>query len=114
MYEIIDERLKIKSCSVADLTAELVNGFLSGREEGKKIEDLTFYYESKTGYFVFNRNNKYAAQYLELTKLYLEADQSGADMDSLEIPESLVRFVEVLREGLKKRKEITSASTEKL
>lgn len=72
MYEVINEKLGIKACGLADLTAEQVGHFLGLWEEGAKIGTLTAFVEN--GILVLNKNNIAYDSYREIAEEYMGAD----------------------------------------
>ena len=44
MYEVINEKLKLESCSIGDLTLNIVNGMLKSWNDGSSISTLTIFY----------------------------------------------------------------------
>ena len=58
MYKIIDEKLRLASCSISDLTMKQVKDFLSGWEEGASIRTLTLFYDEEKNLVVLNQDNK--------------------------------------------------------
>lgn len=46
-YEMINEELRIASCSLADLTLEQVKHFLGQWEPGSNIGNLILFYEKR-------------------------------------------------------------------
>ncbi len=71
MYEIIDEKLKLASCSINDLTLEQASDFLSQWEDGVKLGALTLFSNPDTGYLVLNKDHAQYEFNLELAKAYL-------------------------------------------
>ena len=72
MYEMINEKLGIKACGLADLTADQVNHFLGLWEDGAKIGSLTVFFENDTGNLVLNKDNDMYDTYRELAEEYME------------------------------------------
>ena len=73
MYEVINEKLGIKACGLADLTAEQVNCFLGLWEDGARIGTLTVFFENETGNLVLNKDNEMYDTYRELAEVYMGA-----------------------------------------
>ena len=73
MYEIIDETLKIASCSINDLTLEQASSFLSQWEDGATLGSLTLFINRETGYLVLNKDNEQYEHNLKLAKTILSA-----------------------------------------
>lgn len=73
MYEIIDETLKIASCSINDLTLEQASSFLSQWEDGATLGSLTLFINRETGYLVLNKDNEQYEHNLKLAKKILSA-----------------------------------------
>lgn len=78
-YKIINEELKIASCSISDLTLEHTIEILRGwhEKEGDDISigKLTVFFEKETGYLVINRDNAHFQIYLELAEAYMGANK---------------------------------------
>lgn len=74
MYEVINDELGIKACSLGDLTAEQMRNFFEQWEEGAKIGTLTLFYE-KSGDLVLNRDNPLYKEYREISEAYLGASE---------------------------------------
>ena len=58
MYEVINEKLKLESCGIGDLTMDVVSGMLKQWDDGSSISTLTLFYLPKTDTIVLNRDNK--------------------------------------------------------
>lgn len=78
-YKIINEKLKIASCSISDLTlehtVEILKGWNKEEEKGISIGALTVFFERETGYLVINRDNEDFQTYLELAEAYMGANK---------------------------------------
>ena len=74
-YEIINEKLGIRACGIADLTGEQVRHFLGLWEEGAKIGSLTLFYDNESGYIVLNKDNSDYNFYLNLAEVYLDSSE---------------------------------------
>ena len=103
MYKIMDEKLKIASCSLADLTTKQVNSFLSQWEEGARIGSLTVFYEMNSGYLVVNEDHRDSDFYKEFVKEYFVASEEGREKFSKVIPKSLEETIKVLDSCIKHR-----------
>ena len=73
MYKIIDEKLRIASCNVTDLTMEQISGFLLQWEAGAPIGSLTLFYDDKQNLIVLNQDHKHYEIYLDIVTAYLGA-----------------------------------------
>lgn len=75
MYEVINEELKLKSCSIGDLTMDVVSGMLKQWDDGSSISTLTLFYLPKTDTIVLNCDNKNYDTYREFAESYLTCDE---------------------------------------
>ena len=57
MYEVINEKLKLESCSIGDLTLNIVNGMLKSWNDGSSISTLTIFYMPARDTIVLNRDH---------------------------------------------------------
>lgn len=89
MYKIIDEKLRIASCSLADLTMEQVNRFLQQWEDGAPIGSLTVFYDDKQNLIVLNRDHKSYEYYLDVVIAYLRATEEQRKLILNQTPESM-------------------------
>lgn len=96
MYKIIDKNLRLAGCGLADLSAEQVDEFLHGWEEGAKIGDLTLFYDSRENLLVLNQDNADYESYLFLAQKFLAADKEKrlAVMDNA--PDGTKETIQVL------------------
>ena len=104
MINIVSQELGIKTFNISDLSSEEEQYLLSNRKENNALENLTFFYEDETGFFAFNSDNKYCTVYLDLVYKCLEAVQYGIDLSSITIPKNLLQCIEVVQDGLSRRK----------
>lgn len=70
-YEIINEKLNIKACTIGNLTFEQVRGFLEAWNDGSSISTLTAFIEDESYALVLNKDNDQYDCYLELCESYL-------------------------------------------
>lgn len=77
MYEVINEKLGIKACSIGDLTMGAVEEMLKQWDDGSSISTLTLFYDYKEDAIVLNRDNKNYDTYHEFTEAYLMASEEG-------------------------------------
>lgn len=70
-YKVINEELRIYSCSIADLTLEQVNHFLGQWNDGANIGELTLFYEKEKDRIVMNRDNGRFKDILEMVEGYI-------------------------------------------
>lgn len=96
MYKIIDENLRIASCSIGDLTSQMVSGFLAQWEDGAEIGSLTMFFDRRKGRLVLNADNKNYDFYLKLARKYLEADEDTANEIRKKAPGSYDETMEIL------------------
>lgn len=100
MYEIVNEELKIKSCSLGDLTAEQVSCFLEQWEKGAAIGTLTMFYDTD-GYLVLNKDNKGYHSYLEIAEGYLTAADEEREQLRNNCPKSIQETMNVMERFIK-------------
>ena len=81
-YEMINEELRIASCSLADLTLEQVKHFLGQWEPGSNIGNLILFYEKEDDVIVLNSSNKKYQVWLDIVEAYLIA--TGEDKEKLQ------------------------------
>lgn len=98
--EIVNKKLDIRSCRLADLTAKQVSTFLDGWEEGASIGSLTMFVKPKTGTVYLNRDNKNYELYRSLTELYLISDKSMRDELEQKAPEEMKESFCVLKSAV--------------
>ena len=89
-YKLVNEELRIFSCSVSDLTMQQAASFLEQWGRDAKIGQLTLFYEKETDSLVLNRDNKNYKEYLEIAEIYLELDDKKSE-----------EFLECVSEGTK-------------
>ena len=109
-YEMVNEELNIKSCSLADLTMEQVHHFLKIWDDGSAIGTLALFFD-KDGTLVLNRDNEHYSDYQEiaegLLKLDLEQAQNEARYeDAAKLQYATIPHLEkLIREQSDKQKE---------
>ena len=99
-FDVINEKLKVAACGLADLTMEQVQGFLKQWEEGVSIGTLTLFYDRESGYVVLNRDNKDYKMYLDIAEAYLRASVERRETLEKEAPEELYQTILVLKNSL--------------
>ena len=104
MYEVINKELGIKSCGLADLTAQQMQHFLGQWEDEATIGTLTLFFDEETGDVVLNKDNKQYEFYLELAEVYLGASEDNRKEFREKVPESVQETVIVLENCLKSRR----------
>lgn len=97
MYKIIDEKLRLASYRLSDLTMQQVASFLEQWEHGAQIGDLTLFYDKGKDLLVLNKDNKYFDSYLCLAEAFLKADRKKAQEVVDKIPSECAKALEVLR-----------------
>jgi len=102
-YKIINEELKIASCSIADLTMEQVVKFLKIWNDNSKIGALTMFYDKDSEYLVLNKDNELFQLYLDIAETYLTANAEKREMIRREAPKSMLESLNLL-DGFKTRK----------
>lgn len=75
MYEVINEKLKLESCSIGDLTLNIVNGMLKSWNDGSTISTLTVFYMPARDIIVLNRDHMNYDTYRTFTEAYLSCDE---------------------------------------
>ena len=75
MYEVINEKLKLESCSIGDLTLNIVNGMLKSWNDGSSISTLTIFYMPARDTIVLNRDHVNYDTYCTFTEAYLGCDE---------------------------------------
>ena len=103
-FEVVNEKLKIAACGLADLTMEQAQSFLRQWEEGASIGTLTLFYDRKSGYVVLNRDNKDYKMYLDIAEGYLGASAEDRETLDKEAPKGLHETIRVLKNSLIWRK----------
>lgn len=73
MYEVINEKLGIKACGIADLTEEQTSNFMEQWGEGVRINTLSLFYEKESGDLVLNKDNQFFKQFKDIAEEYLSA-----------------------------------------
>ena len=76
MYEVINEKLKLESCSIGDLTLNIVNGMLKSWNDGSSISTLTIFYMPARDTIVLNRDHVNYDTYRTFTEAYLGCDET--------------------------------------
>ena len=102
MYQMIDEKLHIASCSLSDLTLKQVQEFLGGWEKGASIGSLTLFYDSKRRLVVLNRDNKDFEKYVDLVKNYSVLDDDGRKEAKEKAPGCIKETIKVLDSAIKR------------
>ena len=70
-YEVINQELNIKTCSIGDLTLEQVQSFLQLWDDGKPISLLTAFIDEEDEALVLNKDDKRYDLYLAMCEKYL-------------------------------------------
>lgn len=100
-YKVIDEKLRIASCRIEDLTMQQVCGFLDQGERDAKIGSLTLFYDSRENLIVLNEDNGSFQEYLDITRGFLEADDEKRNKILMDAPVSLFETLLVIRNFVK-------------
>lgn len=95
-YTIVNEKLRIASCCVSDLTMQQVESFLNQWEDGARIGELSLFYEKETDFLVINRDHPSYKEYLDIAENYLTADDAECVRINDAVPESLQETITVL------------------
>lgn len=103
-YKLVNEEIRIFSCSVSDLTMQQVASFLDQWENGAKIGELTLFYEKETDSLVINQDNKNYKKYLDIAEIYLTLDDDELQEFSAHIPEGAKETVGLLQRCRQRRK----------
>lgn len=104
MYKIIDEKLRLASCSLSDLTMHQVTCFLKQWEHDAQIGSLTLFYDKEKDLLVLNKDNKYFDSYFGLAEAFLKEDRKKAQEFVDKIPSECAKALEVLRNTKRSRK----------
>lgn len=104
MYKIIDEKLRLASCSLSDLTMQQVASFLEQWDHDAQIGGLTLFYDKGKDLLVLNKDNKYFDSYFGLAEAFLKADKKKAQEFVDKIPSECGKTLEVLRNAKRSRK----------
>ena len=104
MYKIIDEKLRLASCSISDLTMKQVKDFLSGWEEGASIRTLTLFYDEEKNLVVLNQDNKNYERIHDMVLGYMELNEEKRDEALQKVPKSLKETFRVLNQSIEKIK----------
>ena len=103
-YQVINKKLKIAGCHLADLTMKDTDSFLKSWGEDASIGQLTLFYDEETRYIVLNQDNKDYEHYKEIAELFLSADSSKRYELIKDAPKVLVQTMRVLNRALGHRK----------
>ena len=123
MYEVINEKLGIKACGLADLTAEQVNHFLGLWEDDARIGTLTLFFDNETGDLILNKDNEMYDTYRELAEEYMGATAEvrkemyeNCQVDRLQetfnVMENCLKFRTIEKELFRARKNYIGSNTE--
>ena len=104
MYKIIDEKLRLASCRLSDLTMQQVASFLEQWDHDAQIGGLSLFYDKGKDLLVLNKDNKYFDRYLCLAEAFLKADRKKAQEVVDKIPSECAKALEVLRNTKRSRK----------
>ena len=74
-YKIVNEELRIQSCSIEDLSPEVKDLFVK-QFKGDRVETLTLFYEPTTDAVVINHDNNDYELYELIANTYLTVDTS--------------------------------------
>lgn len=96
MYRIIDEKLHLASCRLADLTMQQVATFLDQWEHGASIGSLTLFYDDTENLVVLNEDNKGYKTYLSIAEAYLNADSEKRQELVEKAPDAMKQTIQVL------------------
>lgn len=100
MYRIIDEKLHLAACSVADLTIQQVVTLLDQWEHGASIDSLTLFYDDTENLIVLNEDNKNYKTYLSIAEAYLKADSGKIHELADKAPDEIKQTMQVLENAL--------------
>ena len=102
-YEVINEKLGIAACGIADLTMKQAVDFLAHWEDGANIGELTLFYDDESGSVVLNRDNENFLKYKKMAESYLAASESEREELRERAPECMKETILVLDNATKKR-----------
>ena len=103
-YQMVNEKLNIASCSIADLTLGQVTCILNQFEDDAPIDTLTLFYDKNADIVVLNKDNENFNIYLGLAEAFLKSDRKKAQEFVDEIPSGCGETLEVLRDAKRARK----------
>lgn len=102
MYKIVDEKLGIASCGIADLTMQQVDSFLKGWGDGAKIGQLTLFRDNQNR-VVLNADNPNYEFYLDLVQTYLCAEECNRKEFAEKVPAGMKETIAVLDDTIELR-----------
>ena len=102
MYEIIDEKLGIASCRLADLTGKMVDSFLKSWGDDSMIGTLTLFRDEENR-IVLNQDNPNYEFYLDLAKTYLATEEKARKEFAKSVPKGMEETIAVLEGTLNLR-----------
>lgn len=73
--QVINKKLDIYSCSIADLTLEQAKVILSSMDKGVTLREMVLFFNPNTGEIFLNHDHPNFVKYKELTEKYLLADE---------------------------------------
>lgn len=103
-FEVVNEKLRIMSCRIADLTLQQASSFMKQWGKGASIGELTLYYDGSSDCLVINRDHKHYGQYLEIAEAYLSLDRESQQAAQKEIPETMKEVMTVLDSCMRYRR----------
>ena len=98
-YELIDEKLKIYSCSIKNLTEdqkEQLNSFLKSWNIKEVLQDITLFYDKDNDRIVLNSDHKLFEDYKNLIVEYMGISWNRRKMQDETLPESLKTLFNIL------------------
>lgn len=79
VYEVINEKLGLARCALADLTMEQVKHFLEQWEPGSSIGSLILFYDEESDLIVFNSSSKSYKFWVDIVEAYLTDNGENAE-----------------------------------
>lgn len=102
MFKIIDEKLRLASCSISDLTMDQVHDFLGKWEEGAKIGTLTLFYDEDRNMVVLNEDHANYDLYLETVPVFMSLGEETRKEFLDKVPDSEKETFKMLDSAVKR------------
>ncbi len=103
-YEVINEELRIKACSIGDLTTEQAVRFLKGWGDGAKLGELTLFYEAGSGDLVLNKDCEDYNIYLDMAEAFMGGDYETRIEIKKACPPKMIEAIWVMEKCIKARR----------
>lgn len=102
-YKVINEKLRISTVDISEMTMEQVQCCLSQLEENAKIGSLTLFYDNVNDLIVINKDHQDSILYLKLAERVLTAGEEYLRKLVNEVPEPMAKSLQLLVEIRQKR-----------